>query len=144
MSNASIRVVKLITGDEIIGVVRDGAAEDSGDENYTLENLIFVQNPMKVISEYDSKSKVHALYLADWIPAISDDTLPIDKQRVVTLGRPNKDLEEHYIDILLAQKLLDDMYTAADEKSDNTSPKEDATGPLDKLKKHKFEDDDIQ
>lgn len=141
MTKANLRVVKLITGEEIIGVVRDGATEPSDDENYTLENLIFITNPMKILSEYDSKAKVHALYLADWIPAISDSTLPIDKQRVLTLGTPNKDLEDHYVDIILAQKLLEDVYENKD-KQDNTEPKEGTL--IDKLKKHKFDDDDIQ
>lgn len=141
MTKANLRVVKLVTGEEIIGVVRDGATEPTDDENYTLENLIFITNPMKIISDYDSKAKVHALYLTDWVPAISDSTLPIDKQRVLTLGTPNKDLEDHYVDIVLAQKLLEDVYANKD-KTDDTEQNEVTL--IDKLKKHKFDDDDIQ
>lgn len=147
MTKASLKVVKLVTGDEIIGVVRDGAAEISDDENYTLENLLFVTNPMKVISEYDAKTKVHALYLSDWIPAIADSTLPIDKQRVITLGSANKELEAHYIDIILAQKLLEEVYSSGTENDDSDKKDLKDTDPselIEKLKKHKFDDDDMQ
>jgi len=147
MAKSSLKVVKLVTNDEIIGVVRDGADEVSNDELYTLENLLFITNPMKVISEYDAKTKVHALYLSDWIPAISDNTLPIDKQRVVTLGSANKELEAHYIDIILAHKLLEEVYDTRTEgdDSDKKDLKDiDALELIEKLKKHKFDDDDMQ
>jgi hypothetical protein len=182
MSSALLRILKLVTGDEIIGVIRDGANEVSEDENYTLDNLLFVTNPMKVVSEYIPESKVHALYLVDWIPAIKDTTVPIDKQRVITIGQPNKDLEAHYIDIILAEKMYHDLvneqgateeHTEAqdladtlDEKLDEELEKkiqaqevesvsDDSADASDenlseeeklaeKLKKHKFDDDDIQ
>lgn len=148
MSTPSLKVIKLVSGDEIIGVVQDGASEASDDEGYTLDNLLFITNPMKIVSEYDPTAKVHALYLIDWIPAIKDTVLPLDKQRVITLGDPNKNLEAHYIDLVLMDKLYEKL-TEAEEKSaleDDLSPEErDEKRKLtDKLKKHKFEDDDIQ
>lgn len=144
MTDTNLRVLKLVNGDEIIGTVRDGANETSDDENYTLDNLVFVSNPMRIISDYDAKAKVHALYLADWVPAISDSTLPIDKQKILTLGAPNKELEAHYIDILLAQSLLDSFYPKDGEAQEGDAPQEEQKDVLDKLKKHKFDDDDIQ
>lgn len=152
MHTPSIKVLKLTTGDDIIGVVQDGAGQVSDDENYTLDNLLFITNPMKIVSEYDSIAKVHALYLIDWIPAIKDTILPIDKQRVVTLGAPNKSLENHYIDLIVVDKLYDQL-TSAEAESSLESPiesdlspdeKEEKKSLVDKLKKHKFEDDDIQ
>lgn len=145
MASAGLKVIKLINGDEIIGVVRDGADEISGDENYTLDNLLFVTNPMKVVSQYDTVNKVHSLYLVDWIPAIKDNTLPIDKQRVLTLGDPNKSLETHYVDIVLAEHLYNHL--ADGEDIDPNETLEDIEKKRDlknKLKKHKFEDDDMQ
>lgn len=145
MASSGLRVLKLVNGDEIIGVVRDGADETSGDENYTLDNLLFLTNPMKIISQYDSVNKVHSLYLVDWIPSIRDTTLPIDKQRVLTLGDPNKDLETHYVDIVLAEHLYDNL--VAGEEIDPNETLEDVEKRRDfkdKLKKHKFDDDDIQ
>ena len=144
MTDTNLRVLKLVNGDEIIGTVKDGANEANDDENYTLDNLVFVSNPMRIISDYDAKAKVHALYLADWVPAISDSTLPIDKQKILTLGTPNKELEAHYIDILLAQSLLDSFYPQDGEKHDTEESQEEPKEGLDKLKKHKFDDDDIQ
>lgn len=148
MSNIGLRVIKLVTGDDLIGTIRDGAEQASEDENYTLDNLIFITNPMKIISDYDAKAKTHSLYLMDWVPAISDITLPIDKQRIVTLGTPNKELEAHYIDILLAHRLLDEIYNpdgSLEEQPSDTDESDIKEHDLvNKLKKHKFDDDDIQ
>ena len=151
MSSVGLKVLKLVTGDEIIGGVRDGADERSDDENYTLDNLLFVTNPMKIVADYDAVNKVHALYLIDWVPSIRDVTLPIDKNKVITIGTANQDLEQHYVDIVLAGRLLDqlsksdgDLYDEADD-SDTEVETDPKTKKLkDKLKKHKFDDDDIQ
>lgn len=148
MSTPSLKVLKLVSGDEIIGVVEDGAAEESDDKNFTFDNLLFVTNPMKIISEYDPNAKIHALYLVDWIPAIKDTVLPIDKQRVITLGDPNKQLENHYIDLVLVDKLYEQLAEAEahgglDEEL-TTEERETKRKLSDKLKTHKFEDDDIQ
>jgi hypothetical protein len=148
MSTPSLKVIKLVSGDEIIGVVQDGATETNTDDGYTLDNLLFVTNPMKVVSEYDPTAKVHALYLIDWIPAIRDTTLPLDKQRVITLGDPNKNLEAHYIDLVLMDKLYEQLTEAEStgDIEDDLSPEErvEKHKLSEKLKKHKFEDDDIQ
>jgi hypothetical protein len=152
MSNPTLRVLKLVSGEEIIGVVRDGVFEASEDENYTLDNLLFVSNPMKIVTDYDPTSKVHALYLVDWVPAIRDSTLPIDKQRVITLGDPNKDLEHHYVEIVMAEKMYDKILQEVGEErrreeqgSDNDDGDDSEKSKLaNKLKKHKFDDDDIQ
>lgn len=148
MSTPSLKVIKLVSGDEIIGVVQDGATEPTDDEGYTLDNLLFVTNPMKIVSEYDPTAKVHALYLIDWIPAIKDTTLPLDKQRVITLGDPNKNLESHYIDLVLMEKLYEKLEEAEQKgalEDDLSEEERDEKSKLtDKLKKHKFEDDDIQ
>lgn len=148
METPSIKVIKLTTGDEIIGVVQDGSSQTSEDENYTFDNLLFVTNPMRVVSEYDATNKVHALYLIDWIPAIKDTTLPLDKQRVITLGTPNKSLENHYIDLVIMDKLYDQLTHEQTEgtEQDDSSPqeKDEKRKQVDKLKKHRFDDDDIQ
>lgn len=148
MSTPSIKVIKLVTGDQIIGVVQDGASEMNDDEAYTFDNLLFITNPMKVVSEYNEESKVHALYLIDWIPAIADTTLPLDKQRVVTLGSPNKSLENHYIDLVIMDKLYEQLTSSEVDGGvdDAATPEERAEKKklTEKLKKHKFEDDDIQ
>lgn len=149
METPSIKVIKLTTGDEIIGVVQDGATQASDDENYTLDNLLFITNPMKIVSEYDSSAKVHALYLIDWIPAIKDTILPLDKQRVITLGSPNKSLENHYIDLVVMDKLYHKLTNEEELENpldDDASPeeKEEKRKMTEKLKKHRFDDDDIQ
>lgn len=149
MSSGILRVLKLVSGDEIIGVVHDGSDEPVEDGRYTFDNLLFVTNPMKIIAEYDTIAKVHALYLVDWVPAIKDSTLPIDKNKVVTLGNANIELERHYTDILLTEKLHEHFHNH--ETNDDVDapirakPKDEKEKELsDKLKKHKFDDDDIQ
>ena len=148
MDRNALRVIKLVTGEELIGSVKDGSTETSDDDNYTLDNLIFIINPMKIVADYNAKTKTHSLYLMDWIPAISDVTFPIDKQRILTLGSPNRDLENHYIDILLSHRLLQDLQASEDEFQDthttNDVENEKDKDLVDKLKKHKFDDDDIQ
>ena len=153
-STKGLRVLKLINNDELIGVVEDGAEKTSEEDNYTYDNLLFITNPMKVVTEYDKVNKVHALYLMDWIPAIKESTFPIDKQRVLTLGDPNPDLEKHYVDLVMAEKLFEAIQKA---RGANLGGQDDGDlggeGEIDqdldddltaKLKKHKFEDDDIQ
>lgn len=151
MGSVGLKVLKLITGDEIIGGIRDGSDEQSADENYTLDNLLFITNPMKIVADYDPEQKVHALYLIDWVPAIRDVTLPIDKNKVITIGTPNQDLEQHYVDIVLAGRLLEQLSKSeddiehSDDDSDDGQSLDSKTKKLkDKLKKHKFDDDDIQ
>lgn len=150
MSSGILRVLKLVSGDEIIAVVHDGADETAEEEGYTLDNLLFVTNPMKIVAEYNVASKVHSLYLVDWVPSIKDATLPIDKNKVVTLGNPNSDLERHYTDIILTERLHDHFHTQkknlSAEEYESVPEAEDEKGDelTDKLKKHKFDDDDIQ
>ena len=154
MSAGILRVLKLVSGDEIIGVVHDGADEQSDSEDYTMDNLLFVSSPMKIISEYTTASKTHSLYLVDWVPAIKDATLPIDKNKVITLGNANTELERHYTDIILAERLHEHFHNSKEDSLPVVLPVvEDAISvpeeenPLDlkdKLKKHKFDDDDIQ
>jgi hypothetical protein len=100
-----IKVVKLITNEEIIGVVQDGRDLGQGDEGYTVDNLLFITAPLKIVSTYDEVIKAHSIYLLDWIPSIEDDTVPIDKQQILTLGTPNVDLESHYYELILAKEL---------------------------------------
>jgi len=100
-----IKVVKLITNEEIIGVVQDGRDLGQGDEGYTVDNLLFITAPLKIVSTYDEVIKAHSIYLLDWIPSIEDDTVPIDKRQILTLGTPNVDLESHYYELILAKEL---------------------------------------
>ena len=152
-STKGLRVLKLINNDELIGIVEDGA-QQIGDDDYTYDNLLFITNPMKVVTEYDKVNKVHALYLIDWIPSIRESIFPIDKQKVLTLGDPNPDLEKHYVDLVMAEKLFQAIQKArganlgghddGEDGASNESGQDSEDTLTNKLKKHKFEDDDIQ
>lgn len=116
----TIKVIKLITGDEIIGIVQDGRDIEQVEEGYTTENLLFITAPLKIISEYDNTIKAHTLFLTDWVPSIEDDTVPVDKRQVLTLGNPNVDLEAHYYELVLAKELKEQA--RRDQASAKTLP----------------------
>lgn len=128
----AVKVLKLITGEEIIGILYDGADEEQED-GFSMEHLFFVKSPMKVVSEYDHLKKNYALYIIDWIPSVSDETIPLDKSKVLTLGNPVQELEEHYCEMMLVKM---ETELTEDEKRDAELQK--------MLKKHNFDDDDMQ
>jgi len=128
----AVKVIKLITGEEIIGILYDGSDEEQED-GYSMQHLFFVKGAMKVISDYDHIKKNYALYMIDWMPSTSDETLPIDKANVLTLGNPVQDLEDHYCEMMLIKM---EKELTEDEKREVELQK--------MLKKHKFEDDDMQ
>jgi hypothetical protein len=138
---AVIKVLKLTTGDEIIGIVQDGRDMEAGEDGFTVENLLFVTAPLKVISRYDEKLRAHSLYLSDWVPSIGEETLPLDKRNILTLGNPNTDLESHYYELILAK----DMKDQAKKQEATQQLEDDAEDKLLKelLKECDFDDDDL-
>lgn len=138
---AVIKVLKLTTGDEVIGIVQDGRDMEAGEDGFTVENLLFLTAPLKVISRYDEKLKAHSLYLTDWVPSIGEDTLPIDKRNIMTLGNPNTDLESHYYELILAKDMKDQAKKQQEELSVNESSEEALLKEL--LKDCDFDDDDM-
>ena len=138
---AVIKVLKLTTGDEIIGIVQDGRDMEPGDDGFTVENLLFLTAPLKVISRYDEKLKAHSLYLADWIPSIGEDTLPIDKSNILTLGNQNTDLESHYYELILAKDMKEQAIKQEQESTVHESTEEALLKEL--LKDCDFDDDDM-
>jgi hypothetical protein len=145
-----IKVVKLITNEEIIGVVQDGRDLDQGDEGYTVDNLLFITAPLKIVSTYDEMIKAHSIYLLDWIPSIEDDTVPIDKRQILTLGSPNVDLESHYYELILAKELqIQQKQEELEPKKEVEKETKPAKGSTEKkklkdiLKDTDFDDEDM-
>ena len=145
-----IKVVKLITNEEIIGVVQDGRDLDQGDEGYTVDNLLFITAPLKIVSTYDEMIKAHSIYLLDWIPSIEDDTVPIDKRQILTLGTPNVDLESHYYELILAKELqIQQKQEELEPKKEVEKETKPAKGSTEKkklkdiLKDTDFDDEDM-
>lgn len=139
---AVIKVIKLSTGEEIIGIIQDGRDIESGEDGFTVENLLFVTAPLKVISRYDEQLRAHSLYLSDWVPSIGEDTLPIDKRNIITLGNPNTDLESHYYELILAKDMKDQ---AKKQQTSQQVDDDDVENKLLKelLKECDFDDDDL-
>lgn len=130
-----LKVIKLINGDEIIGLVQDGRDIPPTEDGFTTDNLIFVSSPMRITATYDNMTRTHALYLSDWVPAISDEMMAIDKNQVITLGTPNVDIENHYVELITINQLS--APNSLEETSEQTKLKT-------MLKSHKFDDDDVQ
>lgn len=128
----AVKVLKLVNGEEIIGILYDGSDEEQ-ESGYSMQHLFFIKGAMKVISDYDHVKKNYALYVIDWMPSTVDETLPIDKANVLTLGNPVQELEDHYCEIMFV-KLETEL--SEDQKKEAQFKK--------LLKKHKFEDDDMQ
>lgn len=141
---AVIKVIKLTTGDEIIGIVQDGRDLESGEDGYTVENLLFVTAPLKVFSKYDETLKAHSLYLTDWVPAIGEDTLPLDKRNILTLGNPNVDLESHYYELIIEKDMKDQAKKASAQNQPTHKEESDVDALLKELLKDcDFDDDDM-
>jgi hypothetical protein len=142
---ATIKVLKLVTNDEIIGIVQDGRDLEQVEEGYTTENLLFITAPLRIVSQYDEILKAHTLYLTDWVPSIEEDTVPIDKKQVLTLGNPNVDLEAHYYELILAKDLKDqaerEKKRAEEREQEQNTTEEKELQKL--LKDHDFDDDDL-
>ena len=133
MTNSALKVLKLVNGEELIGIIQDGR-DMAPEDGYTTENLLFINGPLKITCIYDKETRTHSLYLSDWVPSIMDDNLPIDKNKVLTLGSPTLDLEQHYYELLIASQLMQEeanTNNAEDKKRDKM------------LKNHKFDDDDM-
>lgn len=146
---SSLKVIKLITGDELIGVVEDGRDLPQTEDGFTTENLLFITGALKVTTIYNQETRTHAIYVSDWVPAIADDTLPIDKRQVLTLGAPTPELEAHYLELSILSSLQSEQrsldYDPQDELDDSDIQKDSKKRALKKkLKDHRFDDDDMQ
>lgn len=130
-----LKVLKLITGDEIIGVVEDGRDQEPLDGELSLASLLFVSSPMKIIANYDQENRTHSIFLSDYVPAIGDHVFPISKHNVVVIGNPTAALEEHYLELVVMES----------NEQQNESEEDKKTKEYNKiLKKHRFSDDDLQ
>jgi hypothetical protein len=141
-----LKILKLITGEEIIGIVQDGREHPQNNEDgLSTDNLVFVTNPLKLNSSYDIQTKTHSVYLTIWVPSISDETIVIDKRQILTLGHPTEDLENHYYELLVISSL--DTPKGERIKEDKSKDKDVKPNPKKDYKKmlkdHDFEDDDL-
>jgi len=134
---ADLKVIKLVNGDEVIGYVDDGAVKDTNDEGeeYTVRNLIFIKGPMRVVQEYDRKSRGHSIFLIDWMPSCNSNTLPIPKDKIITMDTPNESVIEHYAELMVGRLDEEDR----EEELNKVELKKQAT--LEILKNLKTDDD---
>ena len=137
-----IKILKLQSGEEIVGVVEipvDENNEMTEDEiRQEFSNLVLVRGPMRVVYEYNELRIPHVL-LYDWIPASNDDLFAIQKHQIITVVDASEQLEELYCQIALSR-------IAAESGSEPEDTPEEIEDKLLKklLEKIDFDDDDIQ
>jgi ATP-dependent protease Clp ATPase subunit len=136
-----LKILKLVNGDEIIAVVQDGREHPQNNQDgVCTDNLIFVTNPLKLNTSYSTETKTHSVYLTVWIPAISDETIVIDKKQILTLGHPTEELEEHYYELMVINSIHNESESKNEDEGDDVKRKKYKKI----LKDHNFDDDDIQ
>lgn len=138
---SQLKVIKLINGDEIIGYIDDGAIKDRQDddgEDYSVSNLIFIKGAMRVIQEYDRKSRGHSMFLIDWMPSAKSNVLPIPKDKIITMDSPQDAVEDHYLELKMGE--MDEEQEDSEAMTDEELQKQ---AHLEILKKTNFDDDDM-
>jgi len=132
---ADIKVIKLCSGEEIIGVI------ELNSENHE-ETL--VRNSMKIVYEYDDKKRPH-VFLYDWIPAAVDEVYPIKNVSMMTAPlSPHGDLEDLYVKISIERTIEHNEFdnTELDSIEDLDDVSKSTEDLIKKLMKDDFEDDD--
>jgi len=88
-TNSSLIILKLKTGENIIGMV-----SEETELEYIMHSVYLI------VSEYIEKTKSHAISLVDWLPYTSDEFYPIKKSDVLLPLTPIEALEDHFYNII--------------------------------------------
>ena len=138
-----LRVLKLLNGDDIIGIVED--IKDVSGEEYNESDFLpvmFIRGAMKINKTYDKRKKQYDLYLTDWIPESHEDLFPIPKSMLVTVSAPAPEIEQYYFNCLLANLSQQQLEEAQQEELSEEELKK--MRQRKELLDTKFSDDDIQ
>ena len=116
----SIKIIKLINGEELIGAIITENKEQYMELNtiHNNDKIVFISNPLKINSTYNEESKNYSIYLLDWIPSITSTIFPIEIDKILTLGIPTMELSNRYYEIILAGKYEPDENEISDELLD--------------------------
>lgn len=82
---ANIRIIKLITGEELLGDVTDQGL------TYSIKNAVIV-----ALVPSRANPQQPSIGLAPWMPYAKDDPVIIAKQHVVYDAKPVKEMENNY------------------------------------------------
>jgi len=106
-------VIKLVTGENIIGIVEDNGSMEKYDEEY---DVIFIRNPMQILKQYDSANCQHHMSLIEWIPETDDILIPIPKNMIMTVTTPTQIIMDVYND--LTSELFIEQIDTKDQKKE--------------------------
>jgi hypothetical protein len=113
-------LLKLTTGEEILGEVRD--------DN---ENEYIVSNPLKVIYQPKPNGRLPVVYLHQVSTFGESSAIKFSKYHVVYTAKPKKGMDKYYQDMLVElneadKELQEDLLEALDiEKTEDTITKEE-------------------
>lgn len=136
-----IKVVKLISGEEIVGMVEVPTEENMEGEQVEaadLQHLLFIRSPMRIVYEYDANRVPH-VFLYDWMPSAEDDFYPIQKHHVVTVVEACSSLKELYFDIHASRLAI-----AGGSLPTDTQEEREAKAIRKMLEDAEFDDEDMQ
>lgn len=88
-----IKIFRLLSGDDIIGEVLPEKTKNT--------RSITIKDPMRILTEYDPKSKLHHTFLIRWLPQASDRIFSLSKTSLLIKHptTPILELEDHYYDV---------------------------------------------
>lgn len=133
MSNY-LKVLKLSNGDEIIGFIQDGSKTELKDKSISLDHMIFIKSPMKIMQDYDETVKSHVIFLIEWFPSGRSSSLPIPKDHIITMDTPKNSVEDYYYDVM-GEYYAPELELGSEEEKQSRL--------FNKLNAHEFSDDEI-
>jgi hypothetical protein len=80
----NIKIIRLQTGEDIIGEVNDS------------EGIVSITKPFTIIPMQSQPGKPVQLILTPWMPYTDDKSLTIDESKVVTIANPKEDILKSY------------------------------------------------
>lgn len=86
-----VKIFRLFSGDDIIGEVIAPPKRNA--------RSISIKDPMRIITEYDPKLKMHHTFLIRWLPQATDRIFKLPKSSILTPAEPIMELEDHYYDV---------------------------------------------
>jgi len=93
-----IKVLKLVNGDEIIGAVK---TLTNTDPSALFPQETTIKNAMRIVQEYNPKTRLHGMYIIDWMPALLGEILTIQNDKIITTGVPKNTIKDHYLELVL-------------------------------------------
>jgi len=104
-----LRIVKLLTNEEILGIVFDGKNYINESNTISSEDMIFIREPMMLKSVYQDLDASYSFLVSPWIPASDSAFFPIAKRNILTIVDAANDIAEQYYNMVLLNNVDGDI-----------------------------------